>query len=159
MLTPVRPDEAALLLAHYQSMIGLPGCTWNEYYPSAEDVAHDIAAGAVYALRDDAGQIIAAASTEEDEIRAYDFCADKAARSIEISRVMVVRTHQGQGLARQVVSQLIALLRAEGYAVVRLLVSPGNVKAYHLYTSMGFQVIGECDLYDEHWACCELWLT
>lgn len=159
MLTAVHPEEADVLLAHYQSMVGLPGCTWNEFYPAAEDVAHDIAAGAVHALRDETGAIIAAASTEEDEVRPFAFCRDKDARSIEISRVMVVRAHQGKGLARRLMLEMLELLRREGYEVVRLLVSPGNLPAYTLYTSLGFEVIGECDLYDVHWSACELRLA
>lgn len=156
MLTPVRPEEAAVLLAHYQSMVGLPGCTWSEDYPAAEDAARDIADGAVYALRDETGAIIAAASTEPDEVRDLPFVPHPEARSIEISRVMVVRDHQGHGLARQLVGELIELLRGEGYDVIRMLVSRSNLPAWHTYMQLGFQPIGECDRYDVHWTCCEL---
>ena len=69
---------------------------------------------------------------------------------------MVVRDRQGQGLARQVVGELIEHLRAEGYEVIRLLVSRGNLPAWHTYMRLGFQPIGECDLYDVHWTACEL---
>lgn len=158
MLTSVRSEEADWLLMQYQSMVGLPGCTWSEDYPNAEDVAHDIASGSVYALRDGTGTIIAAASTEKDEVRPLPFVANKDARSIEISRVMVVRSRQGHGLARLVVSELLDHLRAEGYQVVRLLVSRGNLPAWHTYQALGFRAIGECDLYDTHWTACELWL-
>lgn len=156
MLTPARPEEAAVLLAHYQSMVGLPSCTWSADYPNAEDVAHDIATGSVYTLRDAQGEIIAAASTEEDEVRPQPFCVDKTSRSIEISRVMVVRAHQGKGLARTLVSELLDHLRSQGFEVVRLLVSRNNLPAYRTYIGLGFQPIGECDLYDVHWTACEL---
>ena len=159
MLTSVRPEEAALLLGHYQSMVGLPGCTWSADYPNAQDVAADIAGKAVYALRDGEGRIIAAASTEADEVREQPFCRNRTARSIEISRVMVVRDRQGEGLARVLMGELIGHLREEGYEVIRLLVSAKNLPAYHTYMRLGFRPIGECDLYGVHWTACELPLT
>jgi len=156
MLTTLQPSETAFLLEAYHSMIGLPGCTWSLDYPAGINITADIDTHRIFALRDPDGSIIATASLEDDEIRDLPFVPDPDLRSIEISRVMVVRSHQGRGIAGVLVAELLDLLRQQGYEAVRLLVNPDNLPAWYTYQKLGFRVIGECDLYDLHWKACEL---
>ncbi len=156
MLTQATLNDLDRLEKLYHDSIGLPGCTWSEDYPTRQDAANDIEAGNLWVLRDEAGEVIAAVSAEEDEIKPFDFCTDKTPASVCIARVVVAREQQGHGLARKLVLALADELRGQGVSYIRLLVSPGNKPALATYTRAGFQKIGECDLYEHHWHACEL---
>jgi len=59
----------------------------------------------------------------------------------------VVPRHQGQGIGRQVLSELARQLLAEGVPEVGLEVSCTNDSALRLYLSCGFEVTGTEDYY------------
>lgn len=53
---------------------------------------------------------------------------------------------------------LLRIARAQGYDAMRLLVSPDNTPAVHLYEAVGFIAVGETDVYGQHWLQMELTL-
>ena len=65
-----------------------------------------------------------------------------------ICNVVVLETHQGQGIGRQLVEAAVAEARKLGAEGVILQVHQDNPRALGLYTSMGFEeVAGETDLW------------
>ena len=150
-----RAEEGDILCALYREVKGKlnAGSTWTEDYSADADILADIAASALFCLEED-GKILGACATEADEVKDLVPC-DRTAASVEISRVCIRPDRQGEHLAGKLVAGTLECLRREGYAYVRLLVSPGNLPAYRTYLHCGFRVIGEADKYDVHWLCCE----
>ena len=158
MLTAVLPGEAGELHRLYQSLVGQPGCVWDADYPTRDNAEEDIAAGRVWAVRDGEGRIIAAVSVEEDDVRPV-FCPEDGRPAVCLCRVAVMREHQGQGLAQAMVRELLDVLRARGYAVLRLLVHPDNPPAMRTYQRLGFVPLGLCHMYGHRYLACALELA
>ena len=155
MIRHALASDVDALLMLYQDLrsAGLPGMTWTEEYPSDEDIRSDIASHAMYVMEEN-GRIVGAVAREEDEVRELAVC-NGAVPSCEISRVAVRRDLHGQGIGRHLLTGTLEMLKKEGYGIVRLLVSPGNIPACCLYRKCGFEIIGEADKYNVHWLCCE----
>ena len=148
--------DQLLLMYREVRTAGLPGVTWSESYPDDEDIRNDVAHRALYVMESQ-GELIASLAVEEDEVKELVPC-DPHAVSGEISRVAVRLSMQGRGLSGELLTETLNLLKEEGYQVIRLLVSRGNLPAFRAYQKAGFEIIGEADKYDVHWTCCEKWL-
>lgn len=57
-LQPATRSDADDVLALYRSLIGTSGCTWHADYPTAENIAHDLANGTLYVVRAAAGDAV-----------------------------------------------------------------------------------------------------
>ena len=152
ILTPVKPEEADALLAFYNSIKGTPNSAWTDDYPAMTDVQNDLARGATWAFRE-GSRIIGAISIEEDEVLLTDCPVDRSLRSVCITRVGVARDCQGRGIAKELVRALLPILKDKGIEAARLLVSDRNPAAQKTYAACGFAIVGECDLYDQHFIC------
>lgn len=152
----VRPDETDAVMALYSSLVGTPGCTWNEYYPCIDIVADDAERESLFCAEKNGVMIAAAACEDYDDLFELDIWQGE--RAFALSRVGVMRECQGNGVARGLLEYMFAGLCAD-FDSVRLLVSPENAAARKLYRSLGFNLQGEADLYDRHWLCMELLLN
>ena len=142
--------------ALYSSLIGTQGCTWNEYYPTAEDVSHDVAAGALYIASDGDGRIIAAvAAGEHDETDGLGCWSRDMIRPLGISRLGVSADHQGRGIARRLMLFLEDTARSLGFDGAHFLVSPKNLRALRLYGSLGYVNAGSARMFEQDWYCYE----
>ena len=65
----------------------------------------------------------------------------------EMKRLYVLDTHRGQGLARQLVHQLLEEAKTAGYHYMRLDTHPSMLAAQGLYQSIGFS---EIERYNEN---------
>ena len=57
-----RAGEEKAILRLYRSCVASPFCTWDNEYPAMENIQADMAQSALYVVRGDAGEIVAAAS-------------------------------------------------------------------------------------------------
>lgn len=73
----------------------------------------------------------------------------------EIARVVVNRRFRGKGIAYEMVKKLEYILKEEGCTAIHLLVACKNIPAYKTYMKAGFEVMGECDMYGNHFYACE----
>lgn len=156
-ITPARPGDEKEVFLLYRSLLGTPGCTWNQDYPSLELVAGDIARGSLYCLRGPEGELWGAASAGEDDpdIRPLT-CWNQAARhSCELARVGIRRDLQGKGLARELVLHILKDAPLRGFDTIRLLVSRENPAALALYRRLGFVTRGKVRMYGVDWLCQE----
>ena len=123
----------------YRSVIGTPGCTWDDSYPDEENLSADLNAGTLFLLVDD-GNIFGAVSVvpvrELDglswQVGGEDCC--------EISRIVIAPEHQGQGLAAAMLEMLFERLRKAGKSAVHLLVATENSPALKTYRKLGFTI-------------------
>lgn len=152
--------DANSVLVLYQSLIGTPGCTWHEDYPTLEIAQSDISSGSLYLLEDASERILAVASAvEEADLEAFE-CWDKQVSNwYDLSRVGVCQSAQGRGLAQALISSIIVDLRKIEGVGLRLLVSKDNEAAIALYQKLGFKHVGQCFAYGADWNCYELILS
>lgn len=149
-----RAQDAPDVLKLYQSCIGLPGCTWNEYYPTDEDIQIDRAQGALYILRD--GDAVIGAVSAGFKCELDGVCPWQARNNPgEIGRLCISPARRGEGLGARLLREALMVLRAKGFDGARLLVSPENPPALRLYKSAGFTRAGEAELYERRWQCME----
>lgn len=137
----VKPEETPTLLTFYQSMIGLPSCTWSDDYPTAEVLQIDIEHGGLFALRDESGNIVAAAAMQADEfMNTYPWTSEN---QLELSRVVVKKEYQHHGIGSILLSKLIERAKVDGYDGIRLLVAKCNPNAVAFYEKFGFHYCAE----------------
>lgn len=148
--------DSAEVFSLLRSLVGTPGCSWDEYYPSMELVRADIAAGAMFIIRI-GGAIAACASVEsDDEISTLD-CFDKRIKNpVLLCRVASASAFQRRGLAHALVRHIIAYAPSLGADGVILLAAKNNIPALNLYKNLGFEICGECVMYDTDWYCMQL---
>lgn len=133
-------DAAA---AMYRDVIGVNNSVWDENYPTHENAEDDFRDGRLYIFEND-GEIIGACSVEyENELDEFDFWKIRQG-SLEISRIVIARKHQGKGLAKVMVKLFIKELAEQGCSSIHLLAAKSNPAAIKTYKSIGFEFVGEC---------------
>ncbi len=147
----VRESEKETVLAIYRSMIGTPGCTWNEDYPDEREFAFDMARGALYCMRNQEGKILGLISVDEDEVCARLPQWNLTAKAAELARLAVISEYQNRGLARRMILTVMEVLKEQGYGAVHYLVSPGNERALASYAKLDFECRGRTFLYEQEW--------
>ncbi|MBE5802520.1 MAG: GNAT family N-acetyltransferase [Clostridiales bacterium] len=145
-------DQAVQL---YDSLKGLPGCTWDEGYPDREIIEADIACNSLYGAFDGDELIAVGAAHPDNELTHLDCWTIPAEKPCVLSRIGVKQCKQGQGLAGQMVRYMEEEMRLSGFDTVHMLVSPGNEKALRAYRSCGYQECGSTRMYEEDWLCFE----
>lgn len=151
------PSDAEEIAEIYRSLIGMPGCTWDDHYPNIEFVKRDIANGNQFKAVVD-GRIAGAAYCGAYEERRVLECFDGYERLGEFGRVGVRREYHGKGVARAMLEFLKNNAKQRGFTGIALLVGRNNAAAMRLYERIGFKNVGESDIYDTEWYCylCEL---
>jgi len=101
----------------YRSLIGTPGCTWHADYPTAENIANDLAHGNLYIVRDQDGRLIGAATVGDAtelvaEITKFDTARVTLRRPCELARFGVQKDQQGRGLGRFILTQALEIARS-----------------------------------------------
>lgn len=146
------PGDAEEIYAIYSSLKGLPGCTWNDEYPTLDFVRDDIEnRHALYKLTEN-GKIIAAAYLGDFEERERPECYDKSIKNLgEFSRVGVRREYHRKGYAERLLRFLLEEAESLGYDGLALLVGTENHGAAALYEKIGFRRVGEGVMYETRW--------
>ncbi len=139
----------------YNSLKGQTGCTWDEGYPNQDVVASDIENGQLYGAFDGDRLIAVGAALPDEELTHLPFWRLPSQKPCILSRIGVALSHQGQGLAGQMVRYMEEEMRLSGFDTARMLVSPGNEKALRVYRSCGYQECGSTRMYEEDWLCFE----
>ena len=91
-----------------------------------------------------AGAVSVYSKNEMDSFNCWK-CKDRPHK--EIGRIVIAERYQGRGLAFEMVSRVVELIRKDGYEFVRLSVAKVNVPAYKTYIKAGFAQLGEADMY------------
>ena len=66
--SPACYDDIPEIASIYQSLVGTPGCSWDEDYPSRETAEDDLKHNALYILKSGDGIIAAASVGDLDEL-------------------------------------------------------------------------------------------
>ena len=151
-ISPAEPSDAEEIEEIYCSLVGAPGCIWDDQYPTIDHVRHDIENGAAFKAVID-GRIVGAAYCGDYEEKELLKCFDGAEKLGEFGRVGVRREFHRMGVAEALLRYLKGNAKERGYDALSLLVARNNFGAMALYEKLGFKNVGESELYDMEWYC------
>ena len=147
-------DRNAILKLYRTRLYG--PADWNEYYPNEETIEFDLSRDALFVMKNDAGELIATISIDEDqEVDSLTVWDENIAPAGELARLCVREDMQNQGIARRLLQHGMEELKKQGKRSVHFLVCKTNKKALRSYEKLHFDVVGESDLFDEDWWCYE----
>jgi len=150
-----KEENRAEILALYKAQIGREFCPWTDEYPSDVTIDFDLSRDALFVLKMD-GKIKAAVSLEEDEDVDNLSCWDATkAPEGELARIAVDPEEQSKGLGRIMLQFGMDELKRRGFKGIHMLVNKHNKKAIRCYSVFGFDVVGECSMYDQDFLCYE----
>lgn len=140
--------ELSMIAQMYASMVGRPGCVWNENYPILEDAEIDLACGGLYVLEDNGAVVGAVSVLGENELEELDCWQICDGNHREIVRVVIAAEQQGKGLAKIMLSLLFDELKKQGATSIRLVVAEANPAARKTYEALGFDFYGRVFMFD-----------
>lgn len=146
-------EDKEEILGLYRSAIGSVGCTWSEEYPSYEHTEGDLERGDLFCLKSKDGEVIGAISIDADDMVDTLNCWTEG--GAELSRLVVRESYQNRGIAGELLKGAMEVLKERGYSYVHFLVSKNHEKALRAYNKLGFDNVGESDLYEGDWWCYE----
>lgn len=148
-------EDRAEILALYDMQKGREFCPWDEDYPSDQTIDFDLSRDALYVLKID-GRIHAAISLEEDpDVDVLECWNPNLNPSSELARLAVLPDEQSRGLGRIMLGFGMEELKRRGNKGIHFLVNKHNIKAIRCYATFGFNVVGECFMYDQDFLCYE----
>ena len=149
-------DDRLEIMSLYKAQLGRPFCPWDEDYPSNATIDYDLSRDALFVLKED-GCIKAAISLEEDEdVDALSCWSPYLKPSGELARLAVLPEEQNKGLGRIMLQFGMDELKRRGCMGVHFLVNKHNIKAIQSYKVFGFNVVGECHMFDQDFLCYEI---
>ena len=148
-------NDKTEILALYRSMIG-GKADWDENYPSMETIEFDLSRDALYVMKNNAGEIIACISIDEnEEVSELECWSAGLQPSGELSRICVRKDMQNRGIARIMMKHTFEILRQQGMKSVHILVRPEHKIALKSYSHFDFVKVGECELFGKSFYCFE----
>ncbi|MCI9507453.1 MAG: GNAT family N-acetyltransferase [Oscillospiraceae bacterium] len=148
-------EQAGEVMSLYQSLMGSPGCTWNEKYPVMADVEKDIQNESLYLLYDGPTLVAAAFMGATDEFEHLTFWDPSVKRPCDLARIGVRKEYQNRGIAKELIRRMERDVARRGFDGIQLLVCKTNPKAEAVYQAAGFRYCGETEIYDHEWNCYE----
>lgn len=143
------------ILALYRSMIG-GKADWTEDYPCMDTITFDLSRDALFVMKNERNEIIAAISIDEDaDVAALPCWSPDLQPSGELARVCVRADMQNRGIARKMMQYTFAVLRRQGCKSVHILVRPANEAALRSYLPLGYVQVGTCELFGKDFLCFE----
>lgn len=144
------------ILHLYKSCIGQPGCAWTDTYPTEENIDYDLSRNSLFVYKTDFGEIAGTISIDYDEnVEKLTCWSKELAPGRELSRVGVKTEYQNKGLALKLFQNAMKELVRRGFKSAHYLVAAENVRARKAYDKLKFTMVGETDLYGEHYICYE----
>ena len=150
------PADKDKILALYKTMLHGPA-EWDENYPNEETIDFDMSRDALFVMKNDDDEVIAAISIDkDDEVDSLPYWDKSLAPSGEFSRICVRKDMQNQGIARQMILHVFDVMRKNGKKGAHILVKTGHGAALALYGKLGFKTVGECFMYGKDFICMEV---
>ena len=137
----------------YKSLVGTPGCTWGDDYPSRATAEWDIKHNNLYILKSNEKIIAIASIGDFDELGHLQW---KPKKACELARIGVIPSMQKQGVGTMILQNVIDVAKEKGFDGIRMLVSKTNPAALALYDKNGFEGCGEVFMYDIDFYCYQM---
>ena len=106
-------DRNAILKLYRTRLYG--PADWNEYYPNEETIEFDLSRDALFVMKNDAGELIATISIDEDEeVDSLTVWDENIAPAGELARLCVREDMQNQGIAKEMMRYAFDALKEQG---------------------------------------------
>jgi len=145
LATPSLIESIHSLLAAASAEMAAHGYTnWMPPYPR-ERLAADVAAGVVYAVRDESERLVATFMLRTAPVRPYTDIAwqDAGAKAYYLNRLAVDPARLGQGIGRWCLEEIARLCAQAGVQAVRCDVLRDNARLRTFYERAGYEARGE----------------
>lgn len=139
-------EEKNIISSLYESVKDSIFCTWNEFYPDLDFIIDDIKNNCLYVLVDNNKIIGAASIVPINELDEESYWKEKNAK--EIARICINTSHQGCGLAKEMVKEIEVILKNKGIKAIHLLAAIHNIPACKTYKALGYEVKSRVFMYD-----------
>jgi GNAT superfamily N-acetyltransferase len=139
----------------YRSCVGLPGCVWDEAYPTRDMAEQDIAEGSLYVLYEKETLIGVVSRIDHDDLDELPLWTQTEHPSILV-RIGITPSRQHQGWGTKLLHCFIEEVWRGGADSIRLLCAQQNEYANRMYRRAGFMVRGEAEMYGHRYFCLEL---
>ncbi len=154
-----KTEDKEQIMQLYRNAIGTEGCTWSEEYPNKQILLTDLSKHNLFCMENQDKEIVGAISIDEDEeVDRLECWNRNAGKMAEIARLVVREDCQNKGIARELIKNVIKVLKERQYKSVHYLVSKYNNKALASYKKLDFKCVGESDILDNDWYCYEMLL-
>ena len=147
-------NEAQIILSLYSAVISTPFCTWSSQYPSELEISQDMAAQTLFVLEENAEIIGAGSIVPENELDELE-CWKLRGKVAEIARIAVRPDLMGKGLSSILVTLLLEKVKERGFTAVHLSVAKKNLPAQALYKKLGFETVGDGEMFGGSYYFCE----
>ena len=89
-----------------------------------------------------------AVAVDDDQVVGFlsGYCPTRAPDTFFVWQVAVAESHQGSGIAKQLLSSILVRPELGGVQYVEATVSPGNVPSQRLFTSLASRLGTECEV-------------
>ena len=155
-ITKAVSGDAEEILRLYKAQLGQEFCAWDEHYPERKDIAYDLSRDALFVMKKEAGEIVAAISIDEDEnVEKLPCWTAELQPGGEVARLAVRKDYQNQGIAREMIQYAMSVLKERGRKSIHYLVNRDNQKAVRSYAHLHFSQVGSCELYEQPFLCFE----
>lgn len=152
---PAEESDTEEILALYRSMIG-GKADWNEDYPSLKKIEFDLSRNALFIMKNENNEIIAAISIDEDDEVENLQCWNKELQPAgELSRLCVRKDMQNRGIARVMMNHTFNILKNQGKKSVHIIVRPEHKTALKSYSHLDYKTVGECEMFGKSFVCLE----
>lgn len=148
-------EERDEILKLYKMQLGRKFCPWDDHYPSEDTISFDLKRDALFLMEID-GKIVSVISIDQDPETDSLSCWNKdLIPAGEMARLAVHPDFQGRGIAKRMILNCMTELKKRGYKAAHYLVNKNNVLALNSYKSLEFKTVGECELFNQPFFCCE----
>ena len=156
VITHAGDENREEVLALYRTQL-YGAADWSEDYPSEETIDFDLSRDSLFVMKNASGEIIAVISIDEDEaVNALDCWNPELAPGGELSRLCVRQDMHNKGIAKDMMRYAFDVLRSRGMKSVHILVKTGHIVALAAYTTLGFNTVGKCHLFEKDFVCMEM---
>ena len=145
-----RHEDIYEITSLYRSLIGTPGCTWDEDYPNQETVENDMSNGWLYILKIQNEVMGVVSIGDFGELGDLNW---RPKNPCELARIGVRPMLQKQGIGTLLLQHCFEIVKNEGFDGIRILVAKINVAAIALYEKNGFERCGEVNKFDIDFYC------
>lgn len=148
---PAQASELSAVEALYRAASGSPYSVWDENYPTLADARHDLETGNLFVLMEGAALAGSLSIVPEREMDDLPCWTVNDGTQCEIARIAIASAYQGRGLAARMVLDILPILKERGCHTVRLSAAVTNLPAWKTYRRLGFQTLGEADLFSSRY--------